>query len=583
MVSDRPMYRQVACQLVVLGTCTLSFDQSAKAASSADGHWVVEERCGEFKAAKDPAAQKGFNWEIDIVVENGRVTGSKHSVNPTNSAVTDVTYQGSIRGSDIVITGTGKRSNLDTPWTYTYAGKIDPDGRAKLTGPMSMKFGNSQKPTPIRECNLSFLAPKVGQLPPMIFARSLEDMQKIKNGLVAEYATDCDGAAAALKSKDPNASVPDNRTCIINKLRDGVAVAVAAPVPSAPKLQLTEFAPALIKPNTGPTSAKGVIYYVDGYGKHEDDHRFVPYYLKSLTDDGWDLIAARVPSAATAEAWEADSYQVAGGVAFVQGRLKEIKALGYKRVVLAGFSWGGWVSLVASQIPDLPVDMLLINAPALFGHRIFEGKPNAFFDLNLPAYERLISKAKRAGMLIFPEDPVGEPDARLRGAMADRYLTAVNLPHVVIAAPPGFSAHYAAWLPFFDFAYGKCIAAFLDKPTTEPCRLPAIANTDFRSILSLKQIPDAESRRITSSAPLVGRKFAAYVLRDEDFKRYDFISRAERVTLQSQRKFREPIEFHDGQICASKQCRTLIRWSETELLEFESDTGKLKAWWIATQ
>jgi hypothetical protein len=144
MVSDRPMYRQMACHMVVLGICTLSFDQSAKAASLANGNWVVEERCGEFKAAKDPAAQKGFNWEIDIV----RVTGSKHSVNPANAAVTNVTYQGSIKGSDVVITGIGKRSNLDTPWTYAYAGKIDADGRAKLIGAMSMKFGNSPKPTP---------------------------------------------------------------------------------------------------------------------------------------------------------------------------------------------------------------------------------------------------------------------------------------------------------------------------------------------------------------------------------------------------------------------------------------------------
>jgi hypothetical protein len=171
----------------------------------------------------------------------------------------------------------------------------------------------------------------------------------------------------------------------------------------------------------------------------------------------------------------------------------------------------------------------------------------------------------------------------VRGILAKTHFAEAHVANLIIAAPPGFFGHYADWLPFFDFAYGKCIAAFLDQPTTEPCRLPAIANTDFRSILSLKQIPDAESRRIASSAPLVGRKFAAYVLRDEDFKRYDFISARERVTLQSQRKFGESIEFHDGQICVSQQCRTLIQWSETELLEFESDTGRLKAWWIATE
>jgi hypothetical protein len=163
------------------------------------------------------------------------------------------------------------------------------------------------------------------------------------------------------------------------------------------------------------------------------------------------------------------------------------------------------------------------------------------------------------------------------------HFAQAHVSNLLIAGPPGFFGHYADWLPFFDFAYGKCIAAFLDTPTNEPCRLPAIADTDFRSILSLRQVPDANSRRIASSAPLVGRKFAAYVLRDEDFKRYDFISAGERVTLLSQREFREPIEFHDGQICASQQCHTLIQWSETELLEFESETGELKAWWIATQ
>src|SRR5262249_11084441 len=63
MISDRPVYCRMACRLVVLGLCTLFLDQSAKAAALANGNWVVEERCGEFKAAKDPAAQKGFNWQ----------------------------------------------------------------------------------------------------------------------------------------------------------------------------------------------------------------------------------------------------------------------------------------------------------------------------------------------------------------------------------------------------------------------------------------------------------------------------------------------------------------------------------------
>jgi hypothetical protein len=126
MILGRAINCRMACRMVVLGICALSFNQSAKAASLTNGHWIVEERCGEFKAAKDPAAQKGFDWEIDIVVENGRVAGSKHAVNPTNAAVTDVTYRGSIKGTDIVITGTGKRSNLPLPWTTLMPGKLPP-------------------------------------------------------------------------------------------------------------------------------------------------------------------------------------------------------------------------------------------------------------------------------------------------------------------------------------------------------------------------------------------------------------------------------------------------------------------------
>jgi pimeloyl-ACP methyl ester carboxylesterase len=597
MILDRPMYCRMACHMVALSICTLSFDPSAKAASLANGNWVVEERCGEFKAAKDPAAQKGFNWQIDIVVENGRVTASKHSVNPTNSAVTDVTYQGSIKGSDIVIAGTGKRSNLDTTWAYAYSGKIAPDGRAKLTGSMSMKFGNSQKPTPIRECSLTFLAHSDGQSVTPASARSIEDLLKVRNGMIANFSADCRKQLAAGKPKDAVAQATDIRACVVVKLGVAAQSAAIGPPKADQELKLDEYVPGLIKPNGGPAKAKGIIYFVAGYGapNNLNEFHFPPYVLKRLSDNGWDLIAARIPNRETDLGSEAAAYQVPSGAAFVVRRLRELKAEGYKRIVLAGFSWGGWTALVAAQAVDFPADALFIDSPNPFGKRVgADGNANPFFELNVIAFVPVVNKIETPTILAFPRDPAGnaeassrgafaEPNPAVRGILAETHFAETHKANLIIAAPPGFFGHYADWLPFFDYAYGECIAAFLDKPTTEPCRLPAIANTDFRSILSLKQIPNAESRRIASSAPLVGRKFAAYVLNDEDFKRYDFISARERVTLQSQRKFREPIEFHDGQICASQQCRTLIQWSETELLEFESETGKLKAWWIATQ
>jgi pimeloyl-ACP methyl ester carboxylesterase len=597
MVLDRPMYCQVACHMIVLGICSLSFDQSAKAASLADGHWVVEERCGEFKAAKDPAAQKGFDWDIDIVVENDRLTGSKHAVNPANAAVTDVTYQGSIKGADIVITGTGKRSNLDLPWTYAYTGKIDSDGRAKLTGSMSMRFGNAPKPTPIRECALTFLAHPDGQYVAPVSARTIEDMLKVRNSMIQNFQAGCRQQLGVSKPKDAVVQPADIGACVEQTLVLAARSAAIAPPKVDQELKLDEQMPSLIKPNGGPGKAKGIIYFVAGYGAPDnlDEFHLAPYVLKRLTDNGWDLIAARIPNREASLGSEAAAYQVPSSAAFVVRRLRALKSEGYKRIVLAGFSWGGWTALVAAQAEDFPADALFIDSPNTFGYRVApDGNENPFFDLNVTAFVPVVNKIATPTILAFPTDPAGkaeassrfafaEPNPAVRGILAETHFAETHVANLIIAPPPGFFGHYADWLPFFDYAYGKCITAFLDKPATEPCRLPAIANTDFRSILSLKQIPDAQSRSITSAAPLVGRKFAAYVLRDEDFKRYDFVSARERVTLQSQRKFNEPIEFRDGQICASQKCRTLIKWSETELLEFESDSGELKAWWIATQ
>jgi pimeloyl-ACP methyl ester carboxylesterase len=550
------------------------------AAGMAEGTWTVVETCGENKAAKDAEGRRPFSWEIDFLIRGDRVTGTKHSVNSANNASTDVSYQGSISGSNIQIEGTGKRSNLARPWFYSYIGTISPDGKAELSGPLTMRLSASKRATTLRSCKLTFLALKSEQLPSMVFARNVGDMRMVRSAMVSEFAKQCSAGAAVANTKVPNAPSRDTSTCVTDKLRDGLSKAVSAPWPSAPELQLTEFTPSLIKLNSGPVSAKGVIYYVGGYGVHEDDHRLVPYYLKSLTDNGWDLIAARIPNANIDDTWEADSYQVPGAVQFVQRRLREIKALGYKRIVLAGFSWGGWVSLVASQIPDLPVDMLLVNAPVVFGHRTYEDKPNPFFEVNLTAYKLVMAKSKLPAVLIFPNDPVGEPDAKLRGAIADIYLTNANISHRIIAAPPGFTAHYAAWVPFFDYAYGKCIAEFLDNPAPAMCHLPRIADNDFRSILSLKQVSDEKLKRVASAQSLVGAKFVAYTLDDEDFKHFDFISASRRWTSVWNRRFEEPIAFRNDEFCVGQSCDILIRWSDEALLEFDKANGALKAWWF---
>src|SRR5579871_4662858 len=116
-----------ALQLSAMGLAGLfagSISNPSYAATLSDGTWIVEEACGENKAAKDAEARKPFSWEIVIEKKGDRITGSKHFVNPKTNAVVDLSYQGSISGSKMRIEGTGKRSGLDRPWLYSYEGQI---------------------------------------------------------------------------------------------------------------------------------------------------------------------------------------------------------------------------------------------------------------------------------------------------------------------------------------------------------------------------------------------------------------------------------------------------------------------------
>ena len=112
------------------------------------------------------------------------------------------------------------------------------------------------------------------------------------------------------------------------------------------------------------------------------------------------------------------------------------------------------------------------------------------------------------------------------------------------------------------------------------CTPPRLVNTDFRSITSLTDVAGANAQRITSAAPLVGRKFVAYTLQDVDNKHFDYVARDERVTMLTRSETRERVTFRGGLQCVGQVCSVLVRWSDHEILEFNSESGAIRAWWI---
>lgn len=372
------------------------------------------------------------------------------------------------------------------------------------------------------------------------------------------------------------AEVPD---CVVGKIRERVRALAA--VPAEAPLDVVEFTPWLVHPPLGPGTAKGVVYFVGGYqigayatGGILDRFHLTSYLFKTLADNGWDIVQAKDPERTSAPR----GYQLINGMALTIGRrVAALRAQGYRRVIAAGHSLGGWATLAAAARGDLAADAILVSAPAAFGMATLDGTtPNPVFSFNASEFAALARAIRLPAVLLVFAGDVYEPGGR--GIVAETAWS--GHPHLVIDAPGGFSGHYAGWLPVFDYAYGDCIRGFLVRGAGGPCTPPPLSHRDFRSIASLRQIGDPGGRRITSVAPLAGRKFAAYTLQDVDNKELTYDGRGGRSVLTSLSETRESVAFRDGMHCAGQACALLVQWAPGQILEFDADSGDIHAWWI---
>jgi dienelactone hydrolase len=345
------------------------------------------------------------------------------------------------------------------------------------------------------------------------------------------------------------------------------------------KLKLVEF-PAWLTKNSGPEKAKGVIYFIRGWGGVTtgggslDEFRLVPYFVKALADNGWDVIGAKFPNTPT-KRHSADF--VPAGVTFVEARVKELKSQGYKRVVLAGHSWGAWVSMAAAK-DGSGVDAVMAMAPNSYGPKIVPGgHKNPRFAMNVSEFGALTRSMKVPTILmLFAGDEFEDGD---RGKIAKEQFAKNKIALLTVDKPQAFTGHFAGWLPIFDYAYGPCIQSFLDAPKAQDCALAPLSNTDVRSIFRIGQVAGADDKLITSAAPLLGKKFVAYPI-GAYMRHYDYVAADKRHTMVSITVFDEAVDFHDKQQCARKTCSKLVRWSDRDILEFDPDKGSLRAWWF---
>src|SRR5579862_3108456 len=163
--------------------------------------------------------------------------------------------------------------------------------------------------------------------------------------------------------------------------------------------------PAFHRNLLGPARARGAVVWNHGRSLDSEDYLApTPPYLRALRDGGWDVF--RFDRLRDSDTLSASSRRL---VAIVT----ELKHRGYRRIVLAGQSFGAFLALMAADEASA-VDAVIATAPAAFGD--FQ----EFYDtwrLNAARLYPLLDRLKRArDAVLFPRRRFRSRRARHRGA-----------------------------------------------------------------------------------------------------------------------------------------------------------------------
>jgi pimeloyl-ACP methyl ester carboxylesterase len=228
------------------------------------------------------------------------------------------------------------------------------------------------------------------------------------------------------------------------------ALALMPAVAGAPARAATSLVPAYsdLAPQ-GPAVARGVVVYSHGRSlTGEDMESPPPRYLAALARAGWDVVRFNRPS-------REDRLDTSS--ADLVRRVHALREAGYRRVVLAGHSFGGFLSLMAAARSD-EVDSVLAIAPAAFGSYLDSYDT---WQMNASELYRRLSDVRHTRVLLafFHGD---EYDPGGRGDRSRRILAAAGVPYVVIDQPRDLTGHLAGGTDLFVSRYGACLRSFIE-------------------------------------------------------------------------------------------------------------------------
>ncbi|HZH28411.1 MAG TPA: alpha/beta hydrolase [Azospirillaceae bacterium] len=203
------------------------------------------------------------------------------------------------------------------------------------------------------------------------------------------------------------------------------------------------------QPELGPGQAKGIVVWSHGRSVHsEDSEASSPLYLRTLREAGFDVVrfnrlrrSDTLNDSATALAARAD----------------EFRTRGYGRIVLAGQSYGAFISLMAAGATD-SIDAVIGTAPAAYGS--FQEAPNTW-KMNAKVLYTIVERVRRARvMLAFFHGDAFDPGGRAE--RVESILAAKGLPHLVLDQPTDLIGHAASASGLFVRRFGACVARFAE-------------------------------------------------------------------------------------------------------------------------
>ena len=206
--------------------------------------------------------------------------------------------------------------------------------------------------------------------------------------------------------------------------------------------------PAFHRALLGPQKAMGVVVWSHGRSLSYQDWKSPnPPYLEALRAAGWDVM--RFDRLRDEDTLGTSSRRLAAYA-------NQLKKEGYRRVVLAGQSFGAFLSLMAADRSNA-VDAVVATAPAAFGSF------SEFYHswrLNATRLYPILARIKRARVMLFYfHDDDFDPGGR--GAQSRKILAQHGLPFAVINQPEYLTGHWASGTGLFMRRFSGCIRTFI--------------------------------------------------------------------------------------------------------------------------